>query len=314
MTGVQMEFHGRIPGHAGAAMKSAITPSSPACPGEYPGNQDRTWPRPASASWSATASALPRPDLPGRRPQALRALFLEVDTDGSLELRRHSFEIPDMNIPSGPELMRGVLDLIRAELEAGDLLNPLLGRHRPAGTAVGCWLREAGLDPDSALARAGTLRIPHGSGETFALPHSPQQPRRSTTSELAGRLIPARSPHCKEPARSTFSSRGARQESAAFPMNRIQPHHEAFTPRTATAFAALLAACRRARGGGPSIKFARDIRPILRMLLQVPRSRRSGAKGRPERRQRRAPRHEEGALEDMGGRSPWCRAIPRTAS
>ena len=41
-------------------------------------------------------------------------LFVELDDGGSLDLRRHSFEVPDMNIPSGPELMRGVLDLIRA--------------------------------------------------------------------------------------------------------------------------------------------------------------------------------------------------------
>ena len=35
--------------------------------------------------------------------------------------RRHSFEIPDMDIPASPTTMREILDLIRAEIAAGSL-------------------------------------------------------------------------------------------------------------------------------------------------------------------------------------------------
>src|SRR5690606_27117122 len=38
--------------------------------------------------------------------------------EGSLDLRRHSFEIPDRDIPSSPALMRDILDLLRAEIDS----------------------------------------------------------------------------------------------------------------------------------------------------------------------------------------------------
>src|SRR5688572_21286717 len=34
-------------------------------------------------------------------------------------LTRHSHEIPDLGVPTSPEVMRGILDLLRAELDAG---------------------------------------------------------------------------------------------------------------------------------------------------------------------------------------------------
>lgn len=105
-------------------------------------------------------------------------LFVELDDDGALDLRRHSFEIPDMNIPSGPELMREVLDLIRAELDAGrPCYVHCWGGIGRTGTAVGCWLRESGMDPDSALARVQQLYGSHmDAGKLSRYPHSPQQP------------------------------------------------------------------------------------------------------------------------------------------
>lgn len=105
-------------------------------------------------------------------------LFVEIDEDGSLDLRRHGFEIPDMNIPSGPELMRGVLDLIRAELDAGrPCYVHCWGGIGRTGTAVGCWLRETGMDPDSALTQVQQLYGSHmDAGKLARYPRSPQQP------------------------------------------------------------------------------------------------------------------------------------------
>jgi hypothetical protein len=105
-------------------------------------------------------------------------LFIEIDDHGSLEFRRHSFEIPDMNIPSGPDLMRGILDLIRAELEADRTCYVhCWGGIGRTGTATGCWLRECGLDPDSALARVQHLYGSHmDPGKLSRYPYSPQQP------------------------------------------------------------------------------------------------------------------------------------------
>ncbi len=104
-------------------------------------------------------------------------LFAAID-DGSLNLRRHSFEIPDMDIPSGPEIMKGILDLIRAEL---DLQRTCYvhcwGGIGRTGTAVGCWLRECGLDGDAALAEVQRLYTAHmDPGKLACYPRSPQQP------------------------------------------------------------------------------------------------------------------------------------------
>ena len=104
-------------------------------------------------------------------------LFIEIDDEGSLDLRHHSFEIPDMDISAGPERMRGILDLIRAELDAGRTCYVhCWGGIGRTGTAVGCWLRECGLDPDRALARVQELYGSHmDSGKLSRYPRSPQQ-------------------------------------------------------------------------------------------------------------------------------------------
>lgn len=101
-----------------------------------------------------------------------------LDETGAPGLKRHSFEIPDMGIPSGPEVMRGVLDLIRAEIEAGRTCYVhCWGGIGRTGTAVACWLREQGLDAETALAEVQRLYETHMDERKRArYPRSPQQP------------------------------------------------------------------------------------------------------------------------------------------
>lgn len=105
-------------------------------------------------------------------------MFLEVDVDGTMGLKRYSFEIPDMKIPSGPELMRSVVDLIRSELEAGrPCYVHCWGGIGRTGTAVGCWLRETGMDAAAALAKVQQLYETHmDEAKRARYPRSPQQP------------------------------------------------------------------------------------------------------------------------------------------
>jgi hypothetical protein len=104
--------------------------------------------------------------------------FAGADESGSLGLKRYSFEIPDMGIPSGPEVMRGVLDLIRSEIEAGrSCYVHCWGGIGRTGTAVACWLREQGMDAEAALAKVQSLYETHmGEAKRARYPRSPQQP------------------------------------------------------------------------------------------------------------------------------------------
>jgi hypothetical protein len=104
--------------------------------------------------------------------------FAEVDEAGALGLKRHSFEIPDMDIPAGPEVMHGVLDLIRAEIAAGRTCYVhCWGGIGRTGTAVACWLREEGMDAETALAEVQRLYETHMDERKRArYPRSPQQP------------------------------------------------------------------------------------------------------------------------------------------
>lgn len=102
----------------------------------------------------------------------------EIDGEGALGLKRYGFEIPDMKIPSGPAVMRGILDRIRAELDAGRACYVhCWGGIGRTGTAVGCWLRECGLDGETALARVQQLYGSHmDAAKLSRYPRSPQQP------------------------------------------------------------------------------------------------------------------------------------------
>lgn len=104
--------------------------------------------------------------------------FAEIDPGGELGLKRVSFEVPDMNIPGNPALMRGVLDLIRSEIAAGrPCYVHCWGGIGRTGTAIGCWLKESGLDAEASLAEVQRLYRSHMDAAKLArYPHSPQQP------------------------------------------------------------------------------------------------------------------------------------------
>ncbi|WP_367871596.1 serine/threonine protein phosphatase [Luteolibacter sp. Populi] len=110
--------------------------------------------------------------------QPYEPIFMEVDIDGTMGLKRYSFEIPDMKIPSGPAVMRGVMDLIRSEIEAGrPCYVHCWGGIGRTGTAVGCWLRENGMNPAAALAEVQRLYETHmDEAKRARYPRSPQQP------------------------------------------------------------------------------------------------------------------------------------------
>lgn len=104
--------------------------------------------------------------------------FASVDGGRSLGLRRHSFQIPDMGIPSDPGVMRGALDRIRGEIAAGrPCYVHCWGGIGRTGTAVGCWLRDSGLDGEAALERVQGLYGSHMDADKLSrYPRSPQQP------------------------------------------------------------------------------------------------------------------------------------------
>lgn len=116
--------------------------------------------------------------------------FAELDEEGALGLKRYSFAIPDMSIPTGPELMRGVLDLIRAEIATGRACYVhCWGGIGRTGTTVACWLRDAqGLDAAAALAEVQRLYDAHMSEDKKARhPRTPQHPSQFRYVEEWGR-------------------------------------------------------------------------------------------------------------------------------
>lgn len=100
---------------------------------------------------------------------------LEIAVPG--EIRRRSFEIPDMGIPSSPDVMRGVLDLIRTEISAGRTCYiHCWGGIGRTGTVVACWLKESGMSAENALVRVQSLYESHMDERKRArYPRSPQQ-------------------------------------------------------------------------------------------------------------------------------------------
>ena len=102
----------------------------------------------------------------------------ELEAAATGGLRHHSFEIPDMGIPSSPDVMRGVLDLIPTEISAGRTCYiHCWGGIGRTGTVVACWLKESGMGAEDALARVQSLYESHMDERKRArYPRSPQQP------------------------------------------------------------------------------------------------------------------------------------------
>ena len=93
-----------------------------------------------------------------------------------VDLRRFSHEIPDLSIPSTPDVMHRILDRIRTELEAdrGCYVHCWAGIGR-TGTVVGCWLKESGMDSLAALDEV-QRRYFAGMEKSAIHPRSPQTP------------------------------------------------------------------------------------------------------------------------------------------
>ena len=92
------------------------------------------------------------------------------------DLRRFAHEIPDMSIPSTPAVMRGILDRIRSELEAGRTCYVhCWGGIGRTGTVIGCWLKESGMDSRAALDEV-QQRYFTGMEKSAIHPNSPQTP------------------------------------------------------------------------------------------------------------------------------------------
>jgi ADP-ribosyl-[dinitrogen reductase] hydrolase len=73
---------------------------------------------------------------------------------------RHSFPVPDVDIPVSDELTHAVLDLIDAKLaEGAGVYVHCWGGVGRTGTIVGCWLARHGHHGDAALARLAELWI-----------------------------------------------------------------------------------------------------------------------------------------------------------
>ncbi len=113
---------------------------------------------------------------PADRMAPYERLLAELEEEAGSPLRRISLPITDMGIPETSGTMRAILESIRES-----------GSHSPAlyvhcwggigrtGTVVGCWLRECGYDPESALAHVQHLYASH-MPKVRIHPESPQTP------------------------------------------------------------------------------------------------------------------------------------------
>lgn len=89
-------------------------------------------------------------------------------------LTRIAMPIPDMGVPESPEAMRGVMNAIRESVrEAPAVYIHCWGGIGRTGTVVGCWLRECGHDPESALLQVHHLFTTH-MPKSRIIPESPQ--------------------------------------------------------------------------------------------------------------------------------------------
>jgi predicted protein tyrosine phosphatase len=103
-------------------------------------------------------------------------LLAELEEEAGAPLRRIPLPINDMGVPEGGETMQTILRHIR---ESSDLAPAVYvhcwGGIGRTGTVVGCWLRECGYDPQSALARVQHLYASH-MPKVRIHPDSPQTP------------------------------------------------------------------------------------------------------------------------------------------
>lgn len=103
-------------------------------------------------------------------------LLTELEKETGTTLRRISQPITDMGVPNTEEAMRTILNHIReACLHAPAVYVHCWGGIGRTGTAIGCWLRECGLDPEAALSRV-QLQYSSHMPKVRRHPESPQTP------------------------------------------------------------------------------------------------------------------------------------------
>jgi predicted protein tyrosine phosphatase len=145
--------------------------------GEYPGDSD---PNVAKVRLRHLISRGIRTfvDLtaPADRMNPYAALLAELEAEVGAPLRRISLPITDMGVPANADLMQAILASIRESIsQAPAVYVHCWGGIGRTGTVVGCWLRECGYDPDSALTRVQQLYASH-MPKVRNHPESPQTP------------------------------------------------------------------------------------------------------------------------------------------
>lgn len=113
---------------------------------------------------------------PADRMAPYEGLLAELEEEAGGPLRRISIPIVDMGVPEGVATMQTILGHIRESCShAPAVYVHCWGGIGRTGTVVGCWLRECGHDPESALARVQHLYASHmPKVRTYA--ESPQTP------------------------------------------------------------------------------------------------------------------------------------------
>lgn len=103
-------------------------------------------------------------------------LLPELELEAGTSLRRISVPIPDMGVPDSEEAMRTVMDTIRASIAKSPAVYiHCWGGIGRTGTVAGCWLRECGHDPESALARVQHQYSSHmAKAKSGRYPEAPQ--------------------------------------------------------------------------------------------------------------------------------------------
>jgi hypothetical protein len=131
--------------------------------GPYPGNPDPGRER-ATLSGFLDFGVRRFVDLtePGEHPPYTPALG-RIAAQRALEVDHVRLAIPDKSVPSRAQ-MRGILDLIDADLDEGEFVYlHCRGGAGRTGTVVGCFLIERGLEPSDALAQIAADRSGIGS-------------------------------------------------------------------------------------------------------------------------------------------------------
>jgi len=145
--------------------------------GEYPGHRDSTVAkirlRHLIALGIRTFVDL---TAPADRMTPYEELLSELQEETDSPLQRFSLPITDMGIPDAEGTMQTILRSIRESSHlAPAVYVHCWGGIGRTGTVVGCWLRECGYDPKSALAHVQHLYASH-MPKARIHPESPQTP------------------------------------------------------------------------------------------------------------------------------------------